>query len=811
MLEWTAEYEKEKNAQAVQQCVRNGFIRNFEIDYVSTTGTITPIEINATVLESGEGFRILTLCRDITERRRAEEEAALLACLNDLSPASVIVHTPEGEMLYANQRTLELHGWTREEFMAKNLHEIDVPESEQLINERINQLRRTGEASFDVKHFRKDGSIIPLNVTAKITTWNGRDVLLSVSTDISERMQSEAALKESEARLQSVLNGLPILQFVIDMNHRVISWNKAIEEYSGISAADILGTDQHWRPFYPEKRPVLADLVVDGNTDGLFKWYAGKLQKSRYVDGAYEATDFFPRMGTAGTWLSFTAAPVLDAKGAIIGAVETLEDITGRIAVEQALREKEGLYRLIAENTADHIWIFDMNMRMTYTSPSVTRLKGFTVDEALSQSLQDMMTPDSAESVLKRFHEEIALEATGTANPCRTISFETEEYCKDGTTIIVENAVTLLRDFAGMPVGILGVSRDITVRRKALAALADSEELYRKLVSTVPDLVARTDLAGNIVYINETGITMSGYATANDVVGKSVFDFFSPDDLPRAIENTKKMFARQLGPVEYTFISRDGNRLSLEVNGDVLRTPSGEPYGMVYVGRDITGRKRAEEELREANKKLSLLSSITRHDIINNISVCRGYLALAKLESSNAEMQRFIKTLEESMETIQSQIDFTRIYQELGTADPVWQDIGEVLRKCTAAKSIPVESGIKDLEVFADPLLGRVFYNLMDNAVRHGGHVSAIRVHAEQRGDEMMIVWEDNGIGIPAGEKEKIFGQGYGRNTGLGLFLVREVLALTGITIHETGEPGRGARFEMTVPKGAWRIIPGRQ
>ena len=161
----------------------------------------------------------------------------------------------------------------------------------------------------------------------------------------------------------------------------------------------------------------------------------------------------------------------------------------------------------------------------------------------------------------------------------------------------------MLRDSAGIPVGILGVSRDITARRKALTALADSEELYRKLVSTVPDLVARTDLAGNIVYINETGITMSGYATANDVLGKSVFDFFSPDDLPRAIENTKKMFVRQLGPVGYTFISRDGNRLSLEVNGDVLRTTSGEPYGMVYVGRDITGRKRAEEELREANKK----------------------------------------------------------------------------------------------------------------------------------------------------------------------------------------------------------------
>ena len=117
---------------------------------------------------------------------------------------------------------------------------------------------------------------------------------------------------------------------------------------------------------------------------------------------------------------------------------------------------------------------------------------------------------------------------------------------------------------------------------------------------------------------------------------------------------------------------------------------------------------------------------------------------------------------------------------------------------------------VSNLEVFADPLIGRVFYNLHDNTVRHGVHASAIQVHAEKRGDDMVIVWEDNGIGVPHDEKERIFERDFGKNTGLGLFLAREILDITGITIGENGELGRGARFEITVPKGAWRIIGER-
>ncbi|MEI7858101.1 MAG: ATP-binding protein, partial [Methanomicrobiales archaeon] len=114
----------------------------------------------------------------------------------------------------------------------------------------------------------------------------------------------------------------------------------------------------------------------------------------------------------------------------------------------------------------------------------------------------------------------------------------------------------------------------------------------------------------------------------------------------------------------------------------------------------------------------------------------------------------------------------------------------------------------RSTEILADSMLERVFFNLFDNSVRHGGRVTGITVRCEREPDEILVIVEDNGTGVPASDKEKIFGRGFGKNTGLGLFLVREILSITGITIKETGVYGKGARFEITVPKGMYRYSP---
>ena len=110
------------------------------------------------------------------------------------------------------------------------------------------------------------------------------------------------------------------------------------------------------------------------------------------------------------------------------------------------------------------------------------------------------------------------------------------------------------------------------------------------------------------------------------------------------------------------------------------------------------------------------------------------------------------------------------------------------------------------LQIFADPLFEKVMNNLTDNTIRHGETASKVHISVITESENILIIWEDNGVGVPADKKEMIFHRGYGRNTGFGLFLIREILAITGMTIKETGEPGMGARFEITVPNGKWRF-----
>ena len=155
-------------------------------------------------------------------------------------------------------------------------------------------------------------------------------------------------------------------------------------------------------------------------------------------------------------------------------------------------------------------------------------------------------------------------------------------------------------------------------------------------------------------------------------------------------------------------------------------------------------------------------------------------------------------------------IQFTKEYENIGVNAPVWHDCCVLVD--TSARDAPlgkvkVKNDIPPgCEVFADALIVKVFYNLMDNAARYGGKITTIRFSSEERDGNTIVICEDDGIGIPAEDKDRIFNRGFGKNTGLGLFLVREILDITGITITENGEPGKGARFEIRLPVERWRM-----
>jgi PAS domain S-box-containing protein len=371
---------------------------------------------------------------------------------------------------------------------------------------------------------------------------------------------------------------------------------------------------------------------------------------------------------------------------------------------------------------------------------------------------------------------------------------ELEERIRERTAKLVETNDALLTE--------------VEYHKRAEEALRENDAILRSMLDATPVGVA---LLVDRVFkkVNDSLCGITGYS-AEEMTGQSTLILYPDKDIFDRINeelynprDTKEV--RMLGS---RIRRKDGEIIDVIISLSPF-DPQDPDSGVTATIQDITDRKRAEEALKKAKEQVVLLTSVTRHDILNQLTSLRGYIGLMKKQKIDEQLMEIIRTEETIVETISNQIIFTRDYQNVGVQPPDWigvSDIIRTVRKSIDIGSVSVHIPRKDLEIYGDPLIEKVFYNLFENSLRHGGEVTEITITTSEKEDGLIIKYADNGIGIPTGEKERIFEREYGKNTGLGLFLAREILAITGIGITETGETGRGARFEMTVPKGVYRL-----
>jgi PAS domain S-box-containing protein len=358
----------------------------------------------------------------------------------------------------------------------------------------------------------------------------------------------------------------------------------------------------------------------------------------------------------------------------------------------------------------------------------------------------------------------------------------------------------------------IAIFEDITARKKAEAALLGSEKRYRDLFEINNAVMFILDpQTGMILDANDAASRFYGY-NREELRALSITQINTAD--PDQIRNDMAHAAGSHG-AEFQFRHRKKNGEIRDVQVFSAPIPLDNRVFLHSIIQDVTDRTKAEEALKQTNKKLNLLSSITRHDIRNQLMALNGYIELAQEVADNPDkVSQYLRKELQISGTIRRQIDFTKDYQDLGLNAAIWQDVDSLVR--TVALGLPLERiqliiNSPGLEIFADPLLEKVFYNLIDNSLRYGGEkMTSITVSMQEREKNLQILFEDDGNGISAEDKIKLFSKGFGKNTGLGLFLSREILSITGITISERGEPGKGARFEILVPRGLYRIATSK-
>lgn len=355
---------------------------------------------------------------------------------------------------------------------------------------------------------------------------------------------------------------------------------------------------------------------------------------------------------------------------------------------------------------------------------------------------------------------------------------------------------------------LLGISEDITDRKAAEEALRISEERYRTLVDITETGYLVLDGKGKVVDANEVYVRLTGRSSVTELSGRPVTEWTAPHDFERHVREIERCINNGfIRGFEVDYIKPDGSIQPIEVNATVFYGGSG--IVILTLCRDISERRRTNIALQQARNKLNLLNTVTFQDLQTAAFSLSAYHELVKNTIMDERARAYVDKQEIFLKKMIETLEFAKNYQEMGIHPARWQNVRQVFLYAISHLdflSIRQILQVDDLEIFADPLMEKAFSNIMQNVLHHGVHATEVRLCFHELPEHLLLTIEDNGIGIPTEEKNMIFDRGYGKGSGLGLFLVREVLSITGMTIKETGIPGKGTRFEITVPRGTYRI-----
>jgi PAS domain S-box-containing protein len=601
------------------------------------------------------------------------------------------------------------------------------------------------------------------------------------------RRHAEQAHIEAQERYRSLYDHVLSMVYTHDLQGYVLDANPATLKILGYSRDEVIG--MNIMDFVIPEQVSLASAsvkeIIDSGTLSRFEEYPLRRHDGEYVD-----------IEVAGSLLFHDGKPY---------AVQGMgRDITERKRAEEATKDAAAYARSLIEASLDPLVTINAEGKITDVNIATSRLTGVPRKKIIGTDFSAYFTePQKAkEGYLQAFTDgEVRDYPLTLVGP-------------SGHHIDVLYNASIYKDDQGRVKGVFAAARDVTERKRAEKELRLERDRVQKYLDLAGFMFLALDKEAKITMLNRKGCMILG--CADPPVGRSWLDFI-PETIRESMEEVFRLLnngeLEVIEYYEYPVRTVDGEERLIAWHNTALRDETGGIIGTLSSGEDITDRRTVSEAIADANKKLSLLTRITSHDVQNQVVVLNGLIQRARHESGGAVSREYLAKMQRSTEKIQSYINFARQYQRLGKTPPGWHNLIECMADLVSvfdSKYVQLEVDVEGWEIFSDAMLNRVFLNLIDNTIGHSQKATKINISAREHEGALILWYEDNGSGVPTEQKSAIFEARHGDEGHHGLMMAKEILEITGITIEEKGVPGQGALFEIRVPAAAYRSIPVR-
>jgi len=773
------------------------------------------------------------ILKEAEERYRAVVESA---------PDGVGVIGGDYRFKYVNERLAEIHGYSREELIGKDLRDYLDEESKGLLADRDNQRKRGIRPSphFEINILRKDRGVRNAEISARaMKDWKGDINIIVFLRDTTEHKRDEEEVRRNKENLQALMDGSPMAISWADMEGNIEYNNRKFRELFGYTVEDI-PTIAEWRrlaypdPVYRETIPLLAVMLAEAQKQGgdvtpIEVTVTCKDGSTRYVE----------QTG------AFTSNRIL----------AIYNDLTEHKWVEETLRESEEKYRTILEDIEEGYFEVDLAGNFTFVNDSACSLTGYSREELIGMNNRQYVDEENAKKIFEAFNQTYR-----TGEPAKVFDYEIIR--KDGTKRQIEVSASLRKDSSGKPIGFRGVTRDITERNQAEEALRQSEERYRTILENIQEVYYEIDLAGKFLFVNEAFYEHLGY-TKEEMIGQKSRQYQDEKTAKELREAYNRVYTtgEPIKAIEGQWIAKDGTKRIREMSASLIRDSEGKPIGFRGISRDITERKRmeealkkSEEELRASNEELRAIEEELRatneelhaaneelrktqeelirseklaaigklaggvgHELRNPLGAIKnavyyvkGKLANSELGKTEPRIMEFLGIMDDEINSsnkiISDLLNFSRVAKPTVSPAKIGKVMEDALSRLTVPENIEVinnvDANLTEVEIDPDQIR-QVFVNIATNAIQAMPEGGKLTIDAKRGDKSFEVAISDTGDGISEDVIGKIFDPLFttrAKGIGLGLAVCKSIIERHGGVIGVESKVGKGATFTIKLP-----------